>query len=137
MISIKGRYALRVMVHLAEQGTPVSLTEIAERQEISLKYLQVITKLLTDNGLIERVGDAFRLTRPPEDYTAGEILELAEGSLSMVACLAPGAESCPRAGECHTLPMWKKFNTLVHEFFYGITLRDLMTDACFVNNILI
>lgn len=137
MISIKGRYALRVMVHLAEQAQPVSLTEIAERQEISLKYLQVITKLLSDNGLIERVGDSFRLTRPPEAYTAGEILELAEGTLSMVPCLAPGAERCSRCEECHTLPMWQKFNTLVHEFFYGVTIKDLMTDACFMNNILV
>ena len=137
MISVKGRYALRVMVHLAEQAQPVPLTEIAERQEISLKYVQVITNLLLENGFIACEGSDIRLTRPPEAYTAGEILELAEESLSMVACLSPGAEPCSRAAECRTLPMWKRFNTVVHDFFYGITLKDLMADPCFYNNVLV
>ncbi|MBQ8092995.1 MAG: Rrf2 family transcriptional regulator [Clostridia bacterium] len=136
MISAKGRYALRVMVHLGEQNRAVPLTEIAERQEISLTYLQVITNLLLDAGFITREGDGFRLTRLPEEYTAGEILEKAEGTLSMVACLSPDAEPCKRAAECRTLPMWQRFNNVVHEFFYGITLKDLMQESCFVNNML-
>ena len=134
MISAKGRYALRVMINLAEW--PSTLTEIAERQEISPAYLKVVTKVLLSNGLIAREGEVYRLTRAPEDYTAGEILEKAEGSLSMVACLAPGAEPCPRAAECHTLPMWRQFNAMVHDFFYKITVRDLMTGQCFFNNVL-
>ena len=134
MISTKGRYALRVMIHLAEG--PSTFAGIAERQEISPAYLKVVIRILLKHQLIEQVEEEYRLTRPSEDYTAGEILEFAEGSLSMVECLAPDAKPCHRAAECHTLPMWREFNTIVHDFFYKITLKDLMTDHCFFNNVL-
>jgi Rrf2 family iron-sulfur cluster assembly transcriptional regulator len=131
MISTKGRYALRVMVDLAEQHTDefVPLNEIAERQGISIKYLEIIVKLLVDKNLLKGLrgkGGGYKLTRSPEEYKVGEILEITEGTLAPVACLAEGAEECPRKDVCRTLPMWTKFNTMVHDFFYGMTIRDLM-----------
>lgn len=133
MISTRGRYALRVMVDLAEQHTDdyVPLNEIAERQAISIKYLEIILKTLVRNGLLKGhrgKGGGYRLTRPPEEYSVGEILELTEGSLNTVACLSPGAEACPRSGQCRTLPMWRRFDGMVRDFFYGMTIRDLMED---------
>ena len=134
MISTKGRYALRVMIDLAEQDTDgfVPLTEIAEREEISIKYLELILKSLVQAGLLQGQrgkGGGYRLTRPPEAYTAGEILELTAGTLAPVACLAPDAPACPRENGCRTLPMWRHFDAMVHDYFYGITLRDLMEDS--------
>ena len=101
MISTKGRYALRVMIDLAEQNSAgyIPLNEIATRQQISEKYLEIILKVLVKNKLLEGQrgkGGGYRLTRPINEYTAGEILELTEGSLSSVACLAPDAPPCER-----------------------------------------
>lgn len=109
MISTKGRYALRLMVDLAEhqQENYIPLKEIAQRQELSEKYLESIIKLLVRDHLLEGVrgkGGGYRLTRPPECYTVGSILRLTEGSLSPVACLGQGESECPRANECPTLP---------------------------------
>lgn len=134
MISTRGRYALRVLVDLAEQNTGdfIALSEIAERQEISVKYLEIILKTLVQHGMLKGhrgKGGGYKLTRAPEDYPVGEILELTEGTLSAVACLAPGAEECLRKGHCRTLPMWKKFDGLIHDFFYGMTIRDLMEEC--------
>lgn len=133
MISTRGRYALRVLVDLAEQdrGDYVPLNEIADRQGISIKYLEIILKTLVRNGLLKGhrgKGGGYRLTRKPEEYKIGEILELTEGSLSFVACAAPGAEPCPNRDICRTLPMWEKFDTLVRDFFYGMTIKDLLSD---------
>ena len=131
MISTKGRYALRLMVDLAEhqQENYIPLKEIAQRQERSEKYLESIIKLLVRDHLLEGVrgkGGGYRLTRPPECYTVGSILRLTEGSLSPVACLGQGESECPRANECPTLPMWRKLETLLNGFFDSITLADLM-----------
>ncbi len=130
MISTKGRYALRVMVDLAQQDTDgfVPLDEIAERQGISKKYLEIILKTLVAKKLLKGMrgkGGGYRLTRRPEEYTAGEILELTEGTLASVACLRADAEPCERKARCNTLPMWERFDGMVHDFFYGITLADL------------
>jgi Rrf2 family protein len=119
------------MVDLAEQHTDefVPLNEIAERQGISIKYLEIIIKLLVDKKLLKGLrgkGGGYKLTRSPEEYKVGEILEITEGTLAPVACLTEGAEECPRKDVCRTLPMWTKFNTMVHDFFYGMTIRDLM-----------
>lgn len=135
MISTRGRYALRVMVDLAERNTEeyVPLSEIAERQEISIKYLEIILKSLVQNGLLKGhrgKGGGYRLTRPPEEYTVGEILELTEGPLSTVACLTPDAEACPRQAQCRTIPMWRRFDAMVHDFFFGMTLKNLMEEQC-------
>ena len=131
MISTRGRYALRVMIDLAEHsnGGYIPMKEVAQRQEISLKYIERIVPVLTKSGCVEGVhgkGGGYRLTRPPEDYSVGEILRLAEGDLSPVACLQEGAKPCPRAAECRTLPMWKEYYDLTRRYFDGITLANLM-----------
>lgn len=130
MISTKGRYALRVMIDLAEQNTDayIPLTEIANRQEISAKYLQQIVKVLVENDMLIGIsgkGGGYKLTRKPEEYIVGEILELMEGTLTPVACLAPNAKECSYVHKCKTFPMWKQFDRLVHDFFYQITIADL------------
>ena len=131
MISTKGRYALRVMVDLAEHSgeANVPLKDIAERQGISKKYLETIVKHLVEGKLVEGLsgkGGGYRLTRQPEEYSVGEILELTEGSLSTVACLSCGAPRCDRASDCRTLPLWFEFDRLTYDFFYGKKLSDLM-----------
>ncbi|MDD3193157.1 MAG: Rrf2 family transcriptional regulator [Oscillospiraceae bacterium] len=134
MISTKGRYALRVLVDLAEhqQEGYLPMKIVASRQGISLKYLEQITPILTRNGLIEGLhgkGGGYRLTKAPEQYRVGEILRLAEGDLAPVACLACDAKSCARAQDCRTLPMWKKYYEMTNAYFDGITVADLVKDA--------
>ena len=131
MISTKGRYALRVMIDLSqnEKNGYIPLKDIAERQQISKKYLEIIAKELAAGGLIEGVsgkGGGYRLRRSPGDYTVGEILELMEGSLSSVACLACETQTCPRADSCPTLPMWSEFDKMTHDYFYGKKLTELL-----------
>ena len=131
MISTKGRYALRVMVDLIqhqEEGY-VPLREIANRQEISEKYLEIILKLLVKGNILQGLrgkGGGYMLIRKPEEYTVGEIIEITEGSLAPVACLEKNTKNCPRKGTCTTLPLWKKYNAFTHDFFYNITLDDLI-----------
>ncbi len=134
MISTRGRYALRVMIDLAEHGGGdfVPMKEVAARQEISLKYIERIMPLLTKENLVEGLhgkGGGYRLCRPPEDYSVGEILRITEGELAPVACLECGAKPCPRAAECRTLPMWKKYYAMTNEFFDGISIADLMKNG--------
>ena len=131
MVSTKGRYALRVVLDLAEHnsGEYVPLSEISTRQEISMKYLEIIVKSLVQGKLLEGQrgkGGGYRLTRPLNEYLIGEILELTEGTLATVACLDNGANICPREEKCKTLVMWKKYDSMVHDFFYNITVEDLM-----------
>lgn len=129
MISTRGRYAVRVMLDLAEHGDFTPMKEVAARQELSLKYVERILPALVKAGFIEGVPGSkggYRLVRPPESYTVGEILRATEGNLAPVACLSCGAQPCPRADKCKTLPMWKKFYAITDEFFDGITLSDLL-----------
>ena len=131
MISTKGRYAIRVMIDLAENdnGGYIPLKDIAARQELSKKYLEIIVKDLVNGGLLTGAsgkGGGYKLSRKSEDYPVGEILELMEGTLSSVACLADNKNDCPRRFECHTLPMWEEYDQLVHDFFYSKTLKDLL-----------
>ena len=131
MISTRGRYAIRVMLDLAEhsEGSYVPLKDIAERQEISKKYLEIIVKDMVSGGLITGVsgkGGGYRLCRKPEEYSIGEIIELMEGSLSPVACLAQDDNPCPRKKACPTLPLWTEYDKMVHDFFYGKKLSDLI-----------
>lgn len=131
MISTKGRYALRVMLDLAEHAEDryVPLKDVAERQGISKKYLEIIVKDLVNGGLVSGVsgkGGGYRLCRAAEDYSVGEILERTEGTLATVACLDRGAAPCPRAAACPTLPMWAEYDKLTREFFYGKRLVELM-----------
>ena len=131
MISTKGRYALRVMLDLAEHSGEkyVPLKDIADQQMISKKYLEIIVKDLVKGKMVIGVsgkGGGYRLARKPEEYPIGEIIELMEGSLATVACLENGARPCPRADMCETLPFWKEYNQLIHDFLYSRKLSDLI-----------
>ena len=131
MISTRGRYALRVMIDLAEQdrGGYIPMKQVAERQEISLKYLERILPVLTKAKLIDGVhgaGGGYRLNRAPHQYTVWEILRLTEVDLAPVACLECGAAPCHRASKCRTLPMWKDYYEMTRSFFTNLTLSDLM-----------
>ena len=133
IISTKGRYILLVMIDLAERCDDgyVPMKDVAERQEISLKYLEKILPLLTKNHMIEGVhgkGGGYRLTREPAEYSVGEILRLTEGDLAPVACLECDPKPCGRTAECRTLPMWQKFTSMMNDFFDSITIADLMRD---------
>lgn len=131
MISTKGRYGLRVMIDLAKNsnGDYVPLKDIAERQEISKKNLEIIVHKMVEGGLIKGFsgkGDGYKLVRKPDKYTVGEILTLMEGTISSVACLADKHYDCPRRKKCATLPMWKEFDGIVHDYFYGKKLSDFL-----------
>ena len=131
MISTRGRYAIRVMIDLAEHGGGgyVPLKDVAARQEISKKYLEIIVKRMVAGGLLEGAsgkGGGYRLLRKPEEYPLGEIIELMEGSLTPVACLSDGAAPCPRAAKCKTLPLWEEYDRMTRDFFYGKRLSDLL-----------
>ena len=131
MISTRGRYALRVMIDIAENGNGgyIRLDEIAKRQEISEKYLESILVLLTRGGLLEGLrgkGGGYKLTKEPSEYTLGSILRLTEGTLAPVACLKDGAAECGKSGYCKTLPVWKEYYKVISDFFEGKTLADLI-----------
>ena len=130
LISTKGRYALRIMIDLAENSGDgyVPLKEMAARQDISEKYLESILKVLVQNNLLAGLrgkGGGYRLTREPDQYTVGEILTLTEGSLAPVSCLAQGAAPCRRMSSCRTYDMWKGLDDLIEDYFGKITLADL------------
>lgn len=134
MISTRGRYSLRVMIDLAEHFGEgfIPMKEIADRQGISLKYLERFVPALSKSGFIEGVqgkGGGYRLTKKPEEYTIGEILRVVEGNLAPVSCLECGAEPCPREKECRTILMWKNLQKVINEYFDGITLKDLMRSS--------
>ena len=131
MISTRGRYAIRVLLDLAEQRgeafTPMK--EVARRQEISLKYLEKIMPLLSKANMVEGQhgkGGGYRLTMEPESYRIGDILRLTEVDLAPVACLSAPSNTCPRAPYCRTLPMWQKYYEMTLSYFDGITICDLM-----------
>ena len=130
LISTKGRDALRVMIDLAEHRAEghIPLKEIAERQEISEKYLESIIKLLVRGKLLTGLrgkGGGYRLTKSPEDYSVGAILRLTEESLAPVACLEGESVSCPRMAECRTLPLWRGLDKVIGDYLNNITLADL------------
>lgn len=131
MISTRGRYALRVLIDLAEHSADgyIPMKEVADRQGISLKYLEQITPALSKGGFVEGVhgkGGGYRLLKKPEECRVGDILRLTEGDLAPVACLENGAKPCERVNECRTFPMWSEFYRLVNSYFDGITLADIM-----------
>lgn len=133
MISTRGRYALRVMIDLAEQDSAsyIPLKDIVERQNISKKYLESIMSVLSKNGLVDGVhgkGGGYRLNRPAADYRVGEILRLTEGSLAPVACLECGAAPCERAENCRTLPMWSRLNEMISHYLDNVSIADLMKE---------
>ena len=134
IVSTKGRYALRVMVHFAQRGGGeyIPLKEIAEHEGISQKYLESIMATLSKAGFVDAVhgkGGGYRLNRPPEDYTVGSILKLTEGGLTAVSCTSQGASACSRSECCNALPMWERLDKLINDFFEDITLADLLEES--------
>ena len=130
LISTKGRYALRVMIDLAEHQTEgyIPLKEVAQRQDISEKYLESIIKLLVKAGLLSGLrgkGGGYKLTRNPESYTVGSILRLTEDSLAPVSCLEPGASPCAKVAECRTISMWQGLDKVINDYLNNITIADL------------
>lgn len=130
MISTRGRYALRVLAELAAHRSNdyVTLREIAERQDISEKYLESIVKLLVKADMLDGQrgkGGGYRLAREAEQITVLEVLHAAEGPLAPVACLEAGSKPCPRAAECRTLPLWKGLDELVSAYLSRYTIRDI------------
>ena len=133
MVSTRGRYALRVMIDLAEHHTGgyTAMKAVAERQELSLKYLERILPQLVKAGLIEGVqgkGGGYKLCRAPKDYCVGEIIRLVEGDFAPVACLCAGAEPCKRTADCRTLPMWTELNRRINEYLDSVSLESLMKE---------
>ena len=131
LISTRGRYALRVLIDLAEHanGAYIPMKDVAARQDISLKYLERILPVLTKNDLIEGVqgkGGGYRLTKDPDEYRVFDILVLTEEDLAPVSCRADRSKVCERKAECRTLPMWEKFYALTRDYFSSITVADLM-----------
>ncbi|MBD5118922.1 MAG: Rrf2 family transcriptional regulator [Clostridiales bacterium] len=130
LISTKGRYALRVLIDLAEHQSDgyIPLKAIAQRQEISEKYLESIIKLLVKAKLLTGVrgkGGGYRMTRPPEQYTVGQVLRLTEESLAPVSCLEDGADACERAAECRTLALWQGLDRAINDYLGSVTVADL------------
>lgn len=131
LISTKGRYALRVMIDLAEHQAEgfIPLKVIAQRQDISEKYLESIIKQMVKAKLVSGLrgkGGGYRLTKAPEQYTVGSILRITEDSIAPVACLEPGSEACPRAAECRTLSLWRGLDKVINDYLDDFTLADLM-----------
>ena len=130
MISTKGRYALRVMIDLAEHcnGEYIPMKDVVKRQQVSQKYVERIMTMLSKANFVEAVhgkGGGYRLNRSPDEYTAGEILRLTEGSLAPVACLECESNECSRAEDCKTLPMWKNLNSLICNYLDSVSIGDL------------
>lgn len=130
-VSTRGRYAIRVMLDLAEhdQSEYIPLIDIAKRQEISEKYLEAIVSLLVKAGLLTALRGkrgGYRLTRTPDQYTLKDILQTTEGAFAPVACLEEEVNTCTRASECKTLKVWTDFQKLVNDYFESITLQSLM-----------
>ena len=130
-ISTRGRYALRVMIDLAEHGGEnyIPLKDIVQRQDISQKYLEGIMTDLSKAGVLDGQhgkGGGYKLNRTPDQITVLDVLLTTEGDLAPISCLDKGAEPCARAAECRTLPMWEKFYELIRNYFSSVTLADLM-----------
>lgn len=133
-ISTRGRYALRFMIDLAQHGNGeyTALRDISERQEISIKYLEQITSLLSKFGLLLSVRGpqgGYKLAKSPAQYTIGEILRITEGNLAPVTCLETEENTCPRKENCPTLTLWEGLSKIVNNYLEGITLEDLVNQT--------
>lgn len=131
MISTKGRYALRVMIDLAQNSKDnyVSLKDVAKRQNISMKYLEMIVSMLNKGNMVKSLrgkSGGYKLAKDPKDYTVGSILKLTEKTLAPVMCIEEGPEHCERAQECITLPLWQKLDHVINDYLDSVTLEDLI-----------
>lgn len=130
-ISTRGRYALRLMLDLAvyNTGEPISLKDVARRQQISEKYLEQIISLLNKAGFVRSVRGAqggYMLRKDPAEYTVGMILRLTEGDLAPVSCVGSDSVACERRQECVTVRIWEQMNDAVNQVVDGITLADMV-----------
>ena len=141
IVSTKGRYALRVMLSLAEEKTAnyVPLRDIAKKEDISLIYLESILAILSRAGFVDALrgrGGGYRLTKNASEYTVGSILQYTEGSMAAASCPECGDGACNRSSACKTLPLWKNLDKIVSDYLSNITLEDLadptffITDSC-------
>ena len=133
LVSTKGRYALRVMIDLAEHQSEgyIPLKDTAKRQDISEKYLEQIIGVLNKAGYVKSVRGAqggYRLTREPSEYTVGDILRLTEGSLCPVSCLEGDVNECERCDTCATLKVWKKLQKAIDDVVDHVTIQDLLDE---------
>jgi len=131
VISTRGRYALRVMLDLAQNQKDgyVPMKDVASRQQLSLKYLEQILPPLKQNGMVVGIqgkGGGYRLTKDIHDYTIGEILRVTEKELAPVSCLAEGASACAMKSSCKTIGFWEGLNDVVNEYMDSKTLADLL-----------
>ena len=131
IVSTRGRYALRVLIELAEQESNgfKPLKEIANHQKISIKYLECIMTELSKNGLViaqHGKGGGYKLNKAPSEYKIGDILRITEGTLAPVACLEDNASECPQSSKCKTIKLWKELDELVKGYLDNKTLADLM-----------
>ena len=131
-ISSRGRYALRVMLDLAQHPDEgyISLKTVAERQDISMKYLEAIVGALKKAGLVDSSRGkegGYSLLRPPEEYSVGEILRSTEDKLAPVSCITAEGVACAQASACLTLPMWRELDELTNAYLDTVSLRDLLT----------
>ena len=134
MVSTRGRYALRVIIDLAENAGDghVPMREVAERQGLSLKYLERILPLLVSANLVEGVhgkGGGYRLSKDPSNISVGEVLRITEGDIAPVACLENNAVTCEHINDCRTLPVWKGLNDRINEYLDSVSIADLMKDS--------
>lgn len=133
-VTTKGRYALRIMVDLAQQHSEafIPLKEIAERQEISEKYAEMIIGLLSKGGLVfssRGKGGGYKLTKSADKYSVGSVLKVSEGSLAPVTCLELPENICPNAGHCEALPMWKELDRRIDEYLESVSVADLIKQS--------
>ena len=133
MVSTRGRYALRVIIDLAENAGDghVPMREVAERQGLSLKYLERILPLLVSEHLVEGIhgkGGGYRLSKDPSKISVGEVLRITEGDIAPVACLENNAVKCEHINDCRTLPVWKGLNDRINEYLDSVSIADLMKD---------
>lgn len=138
LISTRGKYAIRVMADIAEHGfvdqdtcMPQPLKEIADRQDISLKYLESIMSLLAKNKLVASAsgpGGGYKLLKRPDEYTLGEILRVTEGELEPVSCMSQKSEPCERSSLCNSFPIWRELSTVINDFLDSKTLYDVMKE---------
>lgn len=131
LISTKGRYALRVLIDMAEHNGNdyIKLKDMADRQEISEKYLESIVKQLVARHIVTGLrgkGGGYKLSKAPDEIIVGEVLRFMEGSLAPVACLEEGSEPCPRTSECRTLTFWRSLYETVRHYTDSFTVADLM-----------
>lgn len=134
LVSTKGRYALRVMIELAEHNRDeyVPLRQIAKKQSISVKYLESIITTLSKAEIIDGLkgkGGGYRLNRKPEEYSVGEILRFTEGTLAPVSCLECKPNKCDKTASCRTLPMWEKLETIITDYLDHVSIADLIDSS--------